>query len=72
MIFGCLVLHEYTYDHGGCETTYVGGICVDLHPAYLSDCSTLAQVESINVVKYINKIVNSSDFRVPIPTHIHI
>ena len=32
-VFGCLLLHEYTYDGGGCETEYVWGTCEDLLPA---------------------------------------
>ena len=27
-IFGCLLLHEYTYHGNGCETEYVWGTCV--------------------------------------------
>ena len=50
-IFGCLLLHEYTYDGSGCETECVWGTCVDLIPAHLYDWRSLAEVERIKAVK---------------------
>ena len=51
-VFGCLLLHEYTYDGSGCETESVWGTCVDLIPAYFYDWRSLAEVESIKAVKF--------------------
>ena len=49
----------------GFETEYVWGTCMELNPAHLSDSSTLAQYQSIKVVKTQYISVNSSDFSVP-------
>ena len=45
---------------------------MDLIPPYLSDSSTLAQVESIKVVKFYYRFVSSSVFWVPTPTQTHM
>ena len=44
-------LHKYTCDGRGCVTDYVWGTCVELIPGYLSDCRSLAEVESIKQLK---------------------
>ena len=62
----------YTGEGSGCETEYAWGTCMDLIPPYLSDSSTLAQVESINVVKFCYIFVSSSGFLVTTPSQIHI
>jgi len=51
-VFGCLLLHEYTYDGNGCETEYVWGTRGVLSPAYLYHWRTLAEVESIKAVTF--------------------
>ena len=50
------MLHKYTCDASGCETEYVRGTCVDLIPAYLFDCRTVAEVERIQVVKCRDRV----------------
>ncbi len=50
------MLHQYTGYASGCETEYVCGTCVDLIPAYLYDCRTLAEVERIQVVKCRDRV----------------
>jgi hypothetical protein len=50
-VFGCPFLHKYAFDGSCCQTECVLGTCVNLSPAYLYHWRTLAEVESINVVK---------------------
>ena len=56
MIVGCLFLHQYTWCASGCVTEYVRGTCVDLMPAYLHDCRSLAEVERTKVVKCRDRV----------------
>jgi hypothetical protein len=46
VIFGCLFLHQYTWDGSGCQTECVWGTCLEWNPAYLYHSRTLAEVES--------------------------
>ena len=46
VIFGCLFLHQYTWDGSGCQTECVWGTCLEWNPAYLYHSRTLAEVQS--------------------------